>query len=132
MNVKLLRKIQKHILAEPKRFIMGSWVQRKTEEWPTIGDFAINEGRFPKCGTAACIGGWTLILSEEDPDETFNVQKRAAKLLDLDYRQGCTLFDAYNWPDEFGDDFRSAKQPKRRARIAAEFIDHFIKTKGAE
>jgi hypothetical protein len=49
MNVKLLRKVAKHILAEPKRW--GFMWRLHTTDSP--------------CGTQACIGGWTELLGEQ-------------------------------------------------------------------
>jgi hypothetical protein len=56
MNVKLLRRIQKHILAEPKRLDMGNFIVRKSDG---LGSLV----RFPKCGTVGCIAGWAVTLS---------------------------------------------------------------------
>ena len=61
MNTRLLRKIQKHILAEPKRFDMTDWVMRgKPGSLLEAGE---QEIEVPKCGTVACIGGWACLLS---------------------------------------------------------------------
>lgn len=127
MNVKLLRKIQKHILAEPKRFIMGTKIVSGEPGTPIRGyavrpcDFNNRNPyeqaqTFAPCGTAACIMGWGDMLgaSQEDRD-MWN-----------------PLCSASTWPKKFADPYAKAKTPLARARIASARIDHFIKTKGAE
>ena len=123
MNVKLLRKVQKHIASEPKRF---------TFDWMHESDAA-------PCGTRACIAGWTLILgtpgwSNKTIDEIDTLLARrsksgfgfytgpASKLLDINYEQAARLF--IYWPEPF-DELKSADTAVAR-------IEHFIKTKGRE
>jgi hypothetical protein len=60
VNVKLLRKIQKHILEEPKRFIMSDIIVRD-RPGAEFDDYGISF-QIPDCGTTACICGWALIL----------------------------------------------------------------------
>jgi hypothetical protein len=51
MNVPLLRKVKKHILAEPRRLEMNNWAVNVDEEEAP-------------CGTQACIAGWAVILGK--------------------------------------------------------------------
>lgn len=51
LNVKLLNRIKRHIVAEPKRYNQGNWGERIT------GSDA------PDCGTRGCIAGWAVFLS---------------------------------------------------------------------
>lgn len=129
LNVKLLRKIQKHILAEPKRFIMGWWNEKSSPGEP-LNDFEMCS-TIPKCGTAACIGGWALILSGENPDLMRSVSKAAGALLGIENDAANRLFDSYAWPNRFRR-FRELKSPAARVKVAVARIDHFIKTNGAE
>lgn len=128
MNVKLLRQVAKHILAEPKRFAMWTWVQRKVANDDT---FMADDGKqlkYAKCGTAACIGGWAIILSGIDPDKSGSIMREAGRLLDLDETAQVALFVESNWPDKFSEPYDDAKTQGKRARIAARRIEHFIKT----
>src|SRR5216684_5835607 len=50
MNVKLLRKVAKHILAEPRRIYMEQYCVRSSDA---------------PCGTAGCIAAWGAILGGE-------------------------------------------------------------------
>jgi len=137
MNVRLLRKIQKHILEEPKRFKMSSWVTRKEDGNETAYDTEVanvKEWKFAKCGTAACIGGWAIILSGklERARDTCNYGRMAGKLLEIDHPSENLLFGLCSWPEEYRDKFVNAKTLRARAQAAVARIDHFIKTKGAE
>jgi hypothetical protein len=142
MNVKLLRTIQRHILAEPKRFRMLDWIEKQTPTDPTYIADDSERVSFPKCGTVACIGGWAVLLSKKKPSETGYEGYRAAKILGLNRPTGIIdraasvdserLFFTDVWPIDFAVKFRLAKTPEGRARIAAKRIDHFIATKGAE
>lgn len=131
LNVKLLRKVQKHILAEPRRLNMNVVVGKvDTSESP--------------CGTVGCIAGWTCILSgvpEADTD-----LRKAQSLLGLTREQRDRLFaepryglEDYDgtsyeavWPKSFARRYENARTQKTMAKIAAGRIDHFIATKGAE
>jgi hypothetical protein len=132
MNVSLLKKIKTHILAEPDAFRMDTW----------------------SCGTAHCIGGWALVLNGlkiANPDEDAcyqaledgrNPDVVAARLLDLsadvaddsldDRTERSRLFLSDHWPDRFIDAYEDAQSCAEKAQIAAERIDHFIATNGAE
>jgi len=115
MNVRLLRKVQKHIAKEYRRW---SWsFVRPTNESP--------------CGTQACIGGWTCILGQklsipliakEDKSVLRKINRSIArKLLGLTPKEAQRLF--FLWPGQFN--------PYDQSDAVAR-IDHFIKTKGAE
>jgi hypothetical protein len=155
MNVKLLRKIQKHILEEPRRLNMDGWGMVFDME-----DAAIDK-RVPPCGTAGCIAGTACIITGaikpsriigrtyrntytggrpfwEFPD---NTPDKARKALGLKKEQAQRLFYMpdhiwsdidLHWPKRFGTAYRKAKTPRGKARVTSRRIDHFIKTKGAE
>lgn len=134
MNVRLLRKIQKHILAEPKRYNQNVTIETDQDEIRDVN------GGVPKCGTMACIGGWAYILSRVRPnlDFTFDHLGKARRELKITDEQADRLFDSVAsgctnyWPKKYADAYLKAKTPAGRARAAARRIDHFIKTKGAE
>lgn len=127
LNVKLLRKIQKHILEEPRRFMMASYVR-----WGKPGARIPREQRlpdqshiFPACGTTACIAGWANILSGEPPYRAAD-PRLAVKRLGIKAEQAVPLFADLAWPDPFRDRYRKAKTPAQRAKIATERIEHLI------
>jgi hypothetical protein len=124
MNVRLLRRVAKHILEEPKRLDMEKIAENV-------------EGRdSPPCGTVGCIAGWACML-------TGSSVKRAdwgkgRRLIGLDGDQAYRLFDyplglvTDGWPEKFSKPYVAAKTARQRARIAVARIEHFIKTKGTE
>ena len=142
MNTKLLRKIQKHILEEPKRLFMDSFVDRM-ERYENSNEFLRATNRdflseIPPCGTTGCIAGWAVLfeLPEEQDDDirrwnlTF-FQDTGARLLDISDKQAEMLFYTQNWPDGLGQKHDEAKSGSmRRAKITSKRIDLFIKSKG--
>lgn len=133
LNVKLLRKVKKHILAEPKRFHMGDWATfwAKSERKPKY---------VPPCRTVACIAGWTVLLAKpllwkrfmadnvKDICQTsINPETEAATLLGMSRHEASSMFYTSNWPDQFADQYDMANR-EEKAVIAANRIEHFIKT----
>jgi hypothetical protein len=133
MNVELLRKIEAHILAEPKRLHMSSFMMRQSARnvLSSVGGKPVG---YPKCGTAACIAGWAVILEDGLPQGYLTgaqIYDRAQELLGLHVGQADRLFYRMSWPDEFydmgGDD-----GTQKTAEVAVKRIEHFIKTEGRE
>lgn len=137
LNVKLLRKIQKHILEEPKRLVMRTLCLTRADEGKEtfIGDGQLPQ-LFAPCGTAACIAGWALLMADKNPGYDSGACE-AAELL------GTEVFNAFspdhttnsgrlfwddNWPDPFRKQYRDAETATDRAQIAAARIEHLIKT----
>lgn len=133
MNIKLLRKIQKAILKEPRQFDMDRWYS-----------FASS---VPNCKTTACIAGWAIacdrkvkpLLAARTFDGEFGVNTHsitysgkpgdvAAQLLGIDLDQREKLFQVGNWPRKYYIAYQRADTYKQRARIAFNRIGHFIKT----
>lgn len=121
LNVRLLRRIQKQILKEPKQFDM-SW-------WYTPGEGV------PNCGTAACIAGWAVALDKKiNPREAHRlmgasiIPSRAENLLKLSDCQARALFFTSYWPKEFKWKFNNAKTSRQEAKVAVARIEHLIKT----
>lgn len=138
MNVRLLRRIQKHILEEPRRFKMSGWVSIESKAVPEAFDLDVDGAphwKFAKCGTAACIGGWAAILgTSKDAAEIAlsDVGGLAEKLLDLTDVEAKRLFHVIYWPEQFSSKYVRALSPASRVKIAAARITHFIKTRGKE
>lgn len=132
MNVALLERVKAHILAEPRRFQMKTWVMHNHGRVYYEADNG-RKTKFAKCGTAACIGGWAYLLSEDDGKHPYygDIASFAREVLGLNHSQAARLFSVYNWPRYYCRRFSRANA-KDRVRIAARRIDRFIKTKGAE
>lgn len=135
MNVPLLLEIKARILAEPDAFRMDVWT----------------------CGTAHCIGGWALSLNDVPmilgefgwvtvPTNDQNASTEIARLLDVsrdsdgeDGESGEELPSPFGrlcfleeWPRQFFERYEDAVSRQGKAAVAAERIDHFIATDGAE
>jgi hypothetical protein len=109
MNVKLLRKIQKQILAKPESFTM--WYPEK------------------------CVAGWACRLSGIPMNRCYaesSCVAKATELLDITKPQADLLFYQYFKTDEpiFADAWGAPS--KKRAELMAERIDVFIETKGTK
>jgi hypothetical protein len=140
VNVELLQQIKARILAEPDAFRMDTW----------------------SCGTAHCIAGWAcalvgdpVVVTDALPAFQLTVSGRypadvASEALGLgkylrDYVcPADSLFLDEAWPPEFayayddalcdddGAPLNTSDARRKRAEIAADRIDHFIATNGAE
>lgn len=138
LNVKLLRKIQAHILEEPKRLNMLDW--DKTE-----GDRP--EDMKPPCNTVGCIAGWACHLTDKRPKTPNGFVRLVAEVLGLGltdkyyydflhFSRGpaAKLFIPDRWPKRYKsslDKLRREFTPKamlQKAKITVKRIDHFIKT----
>lgn len=123
MNVKLLRKIQKAILAEPRRFEMTRWVQKVEANGPDD----------PPCGTTACIAGFADMLTNpeiflkslDNLNLKIRLQYRAQAALKISNKQATKLFET--WPG-----YNRLKTPMGRAKWAVRKIERFIKSNGAQ
>lgn len=125
--VKLVRKVQKHILEEPKRFDMGEWGRSVNHIWKPeplfegsskeakrihkqdMKDYKTEVSQFPACGTTACIAGWAVILENPKKDKeghyvipSVDIPSRAAKLFEFgDACYAGQLFFSDSWPQPF-------------------------------
>lgn len=124
--IKLLRKVKRHILEEPRRFKMYCTI---TQGIPNKGyynaDDNKSEVRFPSCGTAACIAGWIVILTDDKDWRPIGVLRRAQIILGLGPDQASTLFYPHDW--YYKHEYFKARSQKARARIAAKEIERFIR-----
>lgn len=130
--VKLLRKVEKHILAEPKRFYMGWWGTHYSKDTVEESD------ALPPCGTVACIAGWASILAL--PKGTLPTPRfidslcaeKGQEVLELTISQSCRLFHVDSWPSAFNPAGYSQLEKQKQAELAVARIEHFIATGGAE
>lgn len=128
-NVRLLRRIQKHILEEPRRFFMLGFIAKgepggKFKAHPNVPWFrpADLADSVPPCGTAACIAGWTNLFTGHRPDAWHPARKE----IGISNAQAKTLFNSGFWPEPFRGRYSSASTPAKRAKIAAARIEHLI------
>jgi hypothetical protein len=140
MNIKLLRKVAKHFLAQPKRLNMD-FIAKEIVRGPDA----------PKCGTVGCIAGWSSLLANRviPPSIEGNLclmdWGTGQKALQLTDRQSRILFNEpwlvygprmrtgeMGWPIAFAKRYLEAKTARQRAKVTAERIEHFIRTRGKE
>lgn len=114
MNTKLLRRVRAKILRNPKE---------------------LNMGRF-FCGSAACIAGWAICLSDKKSPRTARAKEhgvidhKASMLLGISWiDDSAKLFFVSHWPRKFSRAYDSARSHTARAKVAAKRIDYFIKHK---
>lgn len=99
-----LAEVRKHILDEPARFRMDTWVQ---------------EDDGPACKTVGCLAGWLVlcdVMKKNGMDarhamyadvEFCSVEERGRKLLDLTYAEDRALFVLAGWPSEYRQQYSS-------------------------
>ena len=131
LNVELLRKVQAQILKEPRQFLMELFFY----SGPRYRDLGPEEV-IPNCGTAACIAGWAIAIDRQmTPKEAHEATRyeegddtrRGAEALRISRKQAETLFFTEYWPGEFRDRYEDDQRPEARAKVAADYIDYFIK-----
>jgi hypothetical protein len=143
LNIDLLRKVKKHITEEPKRLIMEDWFRDYTEaiqnkEFRDFGyrDFKRNPPRFdglehplPACNTVACIAGWVCVVGKIRGTKDFiTSQHSAAKILGIvDYQAQKELFFLDSWPEKYQNEWLKTDDLTKRAKIACNRIEAFIK-----
>lgn len=129
LNVELLQRIKAHILEEPKRYFQQIYGSRVAPE---------NGG--PACGTVACLAGWAVILSGEELFQDYDgvslvrgdVERRAYQLTGIPENGavGSPFATAAFWPAPFARQWYTAPSTEAKARVAADYIDFIIATKG--
>lgn len=140
--IRILRKVQAHILEEPKRYDQNDVLTHFTEkELASRKGLGQDNKNIPKCGTIGCIGGWVNVLTKKPIDDCDSLDM-AAETLGLDYEQRSRLFaapeqdpeevDPDGWPEDLQRAYYAAKTAAGRARVGARRIERFIKTDGAE
>lgn len=146
MNVKLLRKVKKHVMAKPSRLRMGNWISSTNPRFDRLvrvaagyfdfSDWIEGENndygepsrqKIPDCGTVACIAGWTCALGTRGRLMD-GVRYTAQNLLGITSPQADALFYVQNWPTELKQRYIKAKTVRQRAKVAGDMIEHFIKT----
>src|SRR4051812_1129199 len=138
--VRLLRRVEKRILDNPRRFTMDIYVS-DARDW-----YEHNPTNLPPCGTVACIAGWAML--EDAPAKALRAMTAAQKLW-MDEQAGGwfrSLLTTHGvrpdsghgypyrrivatsaWPDKYRVAYTNAKSAAGQARVAARRIEHFIK-----
>lgn len=150
LTIQRLRKLEKFLMREPRRFDMNDGVisaYRLDEEMNSF----LEE---PPCGTACCMAGGAYVLNnkinlsdkEEYPEgldvDWFNVWNEALNYLGLDALQGQRLFylksmhandkETKHWPVKYERLYLAAKTPMERVMVGCLRIEHFIATSGKQ
>jgi hypothetical protein len=119
--VKLLRKVEEHILGEPKRLEMEVWC----DKW---NGTKAEQKYYPSCGTVACIAGWVAILGgKKIRDDLYFDPSVAEKLLGLNSIESHSLFYLSYWPMKYLNRYEAAETPRAKAKATVARIEHFIK-----
>ena len=74
----LLSEVRALILAEPKRYHQGIYIDREDEE---IDDGYEPEHGYPDCGTIGCVAGWIATLKHREPFNYSETPIIAAKII---------------------------------------------------
>jgi len=149
LNKKLLNKVKKHILAEPKRLFMSTWYVKGTPgktQFMSEQSWGETQISFANCGMAGCIAGWTCILGLTDEQKELqqgldhiSISQQARALLGItsayERLEPFELFYVNKWPLQQQREYLALKDTyndngqaqKRRAEIVAEVIDLFKK-----
>ena len=107
MNVKLLRKVEKFLLDEPRRFDMSNWVIDSNSKLARVL-------KPPPCGTMCCIAGAAVVIHEKiklNHTDLTSVFGKSMGILDLPQDQAERLFAARNWPSKFCAAYNTARTP---------------------
>lgn len=144
LNVKLLQKIKKQILAAPETFEMQEFIQKERESY---SDETFEGNSWPSCGTVCCIGGWADVFQQMKEKGTRSLKKistayrgdlKMAEILGLPYEKwqegsvygDCKLFYVEDWPEKYQEKWEKARTSRGKARVAADLIDEVCKKGG--
>lgn len=136
LNKPLFRKIKEHIRKQPKRLCMGWWIQVRGVHEPMVHDYStwafarLRRYNFPECETAACIGGWAVLLSGEyTPEQAREIEigSTAKRLLGLSAQQERRLFSVTGWPNKFRTAYEKAKSHKAKGAAAIGRINYLLR-----
>lgn len=127
LNVKLLRKVQRLILAHPDQVNMDAFLCNRLATGHDVGG----------CGTAGCIGGWALFASSREKTlaaadmklgPNTDIWGMAANRLGLTDEQEDSVFIEHGWPKDLKRALRNAGTPAAYAAVVAKRIDRLIET----
>jgi len=125
-TVKLLRRVEAHILEEPRRYDQNNIICKLKPGTEYRAGHTV-----PPCGTVACIGGWIQLLTKKRPHHhDLPLESMARQLGVSATAMGALCAYTYEglWPAQYIAAYERAKTPRARARVAVRRIEHFIKT----
>jgi hypothetical protein len=144
-TVRLLRKVQKFLIEEPRRFNMRYGIVSVNEITDERISTILEE---PPCGTMCCIAGAAYVVAtnkslnhtEVTFSEILDGVYEKANVDFTDYRLFGKLFYIESqhgrvkgaWPKFYEDAYLTAKTPLERACVGVARIEHFIATDGRE
>jgi hypothetical protein len=125
LNIELLNKVKECILNDPSQFDM---------------DYFHMEDPESTCQTTSCIAGWAAYLNNPEwynsaslnENFTYFLSFEGEYVLGLTSLQAGKLFYYHRWPKQFAEAYSKAKlenNKKQMAKVAADYIDYFIKNK---
>ena len=114
-GVKLLERVKRLALAEPKRIAMKYWLSQRGKVSERFGL------KYPACGTVGCVGGWVEVLYRRNHPRS---QKNAAEILGLTSWQADVLFMDYELIHA------ENQQTKKHAAAVAKHVDSFVAHQG--
>jgi hypothetical protein len=136
-TVRVLRKVQKFLIEEPRRFNMYEGIT------DALG--LKDQLEVPPCGTACCIAGAIYLIDTKTPLPVGanlrigfgKIEHHIASKFKLSDDMMSRLFyqnpySCNQWPKIYTDAYMAAKTPLERACIGVARIEHFIATDGQE
>lgn len=137
LNVRLIRKVIKHITEEPKRYFQHDFIRTGEPGGSVAEDYFNDTHKYAQCGTAGCIAGWAYLLSAARPNKNAavcTIVNKATKKMGITSDQSDMLFTGIpseDWPAPFGKSFLKAKTLQGKANVAARLLEKVIDTKGS-
>ena len=135
-TIRLLRKVQKFLIEEPKRFDMREGITPSAEAKSVLEQ--------PPCGTACCIAGAMYVIDKgiklnisyvgygeiENHIQNITSLKTDVQCGRLFYTNNSWVSAA--WPEFYANAYEAATTPLQRACVGVARIEHFIATDGRE
>ncbi len=139
LNVKLLKRVRKHVLAEPGRLNMWAWLVKEVSKTCGIKKLPTPNPNNPKplfqlkvgkCDTVGCIAGWVVFLG--DPPEHSTpvgmISMRAAELLGIPLGKAEGLFWPHRWAPEMLTKLKKTRPgTKAHAEVVVEALDLWMR-----
>lgn len=142
--IKLLRKVQRFLLKEPRRFNMAQGILNYDN--PTFD--LKTQLEEPPCGTACCIAGAAFAISnkivfsktsvpwyqiEDNLKYNYGLDgNRAGRLFFVPGVHPLVTADIDGWPEHWAKFYREAKTAYERTLIGVAYIEHYIAIDGEQ
>jgi hypothetical protein len=135
-TIRLLRKTQKFLIEEPRRFDMTEGIAPSTEIKTILEQ--------PPCGTSCCIAGAMYVIDKKIVLDVTNlgygyIENHIKDVTSLKTDELCSRLFYHSqtwgnekWPAFYANAYAAATTPLQRACIGVARIEHFIATDGRE